>query len=371
MFQTFAVYITLIVAMLYLSYIGRAKQQWKYMVYGILIYAIVFGMRYGVGVDYFNYLNNYNAYSTSSGQWGVSENFEAGFGFMTGLLASVHAHFTVYFGLIAFLQLFFTFLALKDEHRLYPYLVFSFMIGSYWLSYSNCLRHILAMGIWIWAVKFISEKKIWQYYLAIAVACTMHTTALVLLLFYPIFRWRQGWLRNIYVQLGLLAAALLLMTMNPLQNLINNFDTLISMAGYEAYLESDRTTQLNGEATLGLGFLVSLTINILLIVYSNKVKDYFKSKYLNIAYDLFIVGIMLKYIFINSMLFLRASYYFIYMIIIVTAFTMYYARQKNKPLLYALVALFGFLFLGTVLNGDDNTASFIFFWQKDLFYLKL
>ncbi len=370
MLQTLAVYISLTIIMLYLSYIGRAKQQWKYMVYAVVLYAVVFGMRYGVGVDYFNYLNNYNAYNTSSGQFGVSQNFEAGFGLLTGFLASIHAHYTVYFGVIAFLQLFFTFLALKDEHRLYPYLIFSFMIGAYWLSYSNCLRHILAMGLWIWALKFITEKKIWQYYLAIAVACSMHTTALALLLFYPIFRWKQEWFRNIYLELGLLAVAVGLMMVNPLQSLLKNFDTLIAMAGYEVYLDSDHANQMNSEATLGLGFMVSLVINILLIVYSNKVKEFFKSKYLNIAYDLFIIGIMLKYIFINSMLFLRASYYFIYMIIIVTAFTMYYARQKNKPLFYALAALLVVLFFGTLRSGDDNTASYLFFWQKDLFYLK-
>lgn len=370
MLQTFAVYITLSVVMLYLSYVGRAKQQWKYMVYAILVYSVVFGIRYGVGVDYFSYLHNYNAYTTTSGHWGVSQNFEPGFGLLTGFLASINAHYTVYFGIIAFLQLFFTFLALKGEYRLYPYLVFSFMIGTYWLSYSNCLRHILAMGLWIWAIKFIPEKKIWQYYLAIAVSCTMHTSAMVLIVFYPIFLWKQEWFRNRYVQLSLLAGAVVLMTMNPVQNLIKHMDALIALAGYEVYLDNDHTSQLNGEATLGLGFLVSLTINILLIVFSNKTKDYFKSKYLNMAYDLFIIGIVLKYIFINSMLFLRASYYFIYMIIIVVAFTMYYARQRNKALLYTLAILFGILFFGTLCNSPDNTASYIFFWQKDMFYLK-
>ena len=366
MFQSFAVYTTLTIIMLYLSDKGRAKQQRKYMVCAIALYSVVFGIRYGVGVDYFNYLDNYN----STGYWGVSEDFEAGFNLLTELLASINAHYTVYFGVIAFLQLFFTFLALKDEYRLYPYLIFSFMIGAYWLSYSNCLRQVLAMSLWIWAIKFIPEKKVWQHYLAIAVACSMHTSAVTLLLFYPIFRWKQEWFRNIKLELTLLALALGLMFLIPLQSLLKNFDVLIITAGYEAYLDSDYASHLNDDITLGLGFVVSLAINILLIVFSNKVKEFFKSKYLNIVYDLFVIGVIWKYIFINSMLFTRASYYFVFMIILVTAFTMYYARQKNKPLFYALAALLVVLFFGTLRSGDDNTASYLFFWQKDLFYLK-
>ena len=143
------------------------------MIYAIIAYSIVFGIRYGVGVDFFSYLHNYNAYTTTTGHWGVSKQFEIGFGLITEIIADLKAHYTIYFGVIAFLQLYFTLLAFKKEYKLYPYLVFSFMVSCYWLTYSNGLRQIMAMSIWIWAIKFLAEKKPWQFCLSILLAFTI------------------------------------------------------------------------------------------------------------------------------------------------------------------------------------------------------
>lgn len=370
MLQTLIVYFILITMMMYLSYIGRAKKQWKYMVYAIVAYAIVFGIRYGVGVDFFSYLHNYNAYTTSSGHWGVSQSFEPGFGFITEALASLNAHYTVYFGVIAFLQLYFSMLAFKDQPKLYPYLIFTFMVGSYWLTYSNGLRQIFALSLWFWAVKFMAEKKVWQHYLVIALACSMHTSAILLTVFYPIFNWRREWFKDLRVEFGVLVFSLIMMKVDIVQNLWKNFDTVIQMTKYDDYLQQDHANQIHTDVKLGLGFLITLVWITLIIAYSKKTKEYVKSTYFNIAYDLFMIGVALKYILINSMMLTRVNYYFINFLFIVTAYTLHYAHKNNKPLFYALIGLVTFIFFATVLNGEDNTALYVFFWQKDLYYLK-
>lgn len=370
MLQTLIVYFLLIVVMMYLSYVGRAKSQWKYMVYAMIAYAVVFGIRYGVGVDYFSYLHNYNAYTTTTGHWGVSQSFEPGFGFITEALATCNAHYSIYFGVVAFLQMLFTFLAFKDQPKLYPYLIFSFMAGAYWLTYSNGLRQIMALSIWIWAIKFMAEKKVWKFYLSIAFACTMHTSAVLLVVFYPIFHWKQEWFRDIRIQLALLVLSLVLMKLDVIQNVMQNLDTVIAMTRYDDYLQDDYAKLMHSEVKLGLGFFITLLTIILLIINSNKTKDFFKSKYLDITYDLFMIGVALKYIFVNSMLFARVNYYFINLLMVVAAFSMHYAHRRNKALFYTLLMLIIFIFLATVLNGLDNTATYVFFWQKDLYHLK-
>lgn len=357
--------------MLYLSYIGRAKQQWKYMVYAIGVYSLIFGIRYGVGVDFFNYLHNYNAYTTTTNQLSVSQSFEIGFGLLTQFFASViNSHYTLYFGTIAFIQLFFTFLAFKDNHKIYPYIIFTFMIGASWLTYSNGLRHILALSLWIWAVKFMAEKKVWKYYATVALAFTFHTSAILLVVFYPIFHWKNEWFRSVRLELAILVFSLILMKIDIIQNLMQYFDTLFQMTKYDDYTQKDFALQMHSEAKIGLGFLITLILITLLIIYSKKTKEYTKSKYYNIAYDLFIIGVSLKYILINSMIFTRINYYFINFLFIIAAFTMRYAHKNNKPLFYAIICLIAFTFVAVLLNGYDNTALYVFFWQKDLYYLK-
>ena len=189
---------------MYFSYIGRAKGQWKYMVYAIIAYTIVFGIRYGVGKDYINYLQNFEAYATSETHWGMSQSFELGFHFLTQTIAAINLHPTIYFSVIAFMQLFLTLLPFKKETELYPYIIFTFMVGCTWLSYANIVRQTIALSIGIFAIKFIVEKKVWHFYITAFIALTMHLSAVLLFLFYPLFNYRKEWFRNIKFQLLLL-----------------------------------------------------------------------------------------------------------------------------------------------------------------------
>lgn len=370
MLQTVIVYFLLIVVMMYLSYIGRAKEKWKYMIYAIIAYSIVFGIRYGVGVDFFSYLHNYNAYTTTTGHWGVSKQFEIGFGLITEIIADLKAHYTIYFGVIAFLQLYFTLLAFKKEYKLYPYLVFSFMVSCYWLTYSNGLRQIMAMSIWIWAIKFLAEKKTWQFCLSILLAFTMHTSAIVLLIFYPIYNWKQEWFKDIRLQIALIVFSLILMKVDIVQSLMQNFDTIIQLTKYDDYTQEDQAINIHKQVKLGLGYAITLFLILLLVFNSNKTKQYFKSKLFNIYYDLFFIGACLKYILINSLVFTRVNYYFIHIMFIVAAYTLRYAHKNNKTLFYLILSLILFTFVATLYGGFENTAVYVFFWQKDLYYLK-
>jgi len=340
------------------------------MVYGIVLYSIIFGCRYGVGVDTLTYMLNYLAYNTSEGQTGIAKSMEIGFRSFTELMAYLRAHYSIYFGIIAFVQLFFTLYVFKNKKELLPYAVFTFMIGCSWLTYSNGLRQILAVSLWIPAIDYIARKKWWSFAITVAIAITMHKSAAILFVFYPIFHWRQEWFKNIWVQLALLAVALLLMKVDVIQNLMMQLENVIKLIGYDAYLNEDQATNVHRKARLGLGFIITLTLNILLIINSRKTKEFFQSKFFTIAYDLFVVGIILKYILISSIVFSRINYYFINITFIIAAFTLRYAHRKNKLLFYVIIALFVITFIANIVDCQNNSAYFLFFWQTDLYYLK-
>lgn len=373
MIQSIIVYSVLTIVMMYMSYLARAKGKWKYMVYASFAYAAVFGARYGVGTDYMTYLENFRSYSTTVSHLGFSDKFEIGFNLITTLFAWLGWHVTIYFGVIAFIQILFTFLPFRSENKLLPYLVFTFMVGCSWLTYSNGLRQILAVALWIWAVRFMVEKKVWMHYFVILLAVTMHTSALMLVVFYPLYYWKEEWFRNIKWQLLALVLSLVIMNLHIAQNLMRSIDLVAQAVGYGDYADEDSDTiaqLVDRELSLGMGFFITLLLNILLVIFSPKVKNYVKSKYFNAAYNFFVIGIVLKYIFASSMVFSRINYYFINFTFIVAAYTLFYAHRCNRVLFYTLLALYVLTFAATLWKGEENTALFVFFWQKDLYYLK-
>ena len=75
-------------------------------IFPLVIFAIVFGMRYDVGVDHLSYLENYI--------WQIDNpKFELIFSWITKICRSLNFHYSIYFAILAFIQVFFSFMHLK------------------------------------------------------------------------------------------------------------------------------------------------------------------------------------------------------------------------------------------------------------------
>lgn len=372
MLQSLFVYPMLIIVMLYFSYVGRAKKAWKYMVYGFVAYAIIFGMRYGVGVDYFSYKEVYEVLGGRFGPTGSAEKMEWGYRLFSQALAVSGVHYSVYFGIVAFLQIWITFMAFHDKYVLYPYLVFTFMVSCcMWLTYSNGLRQILVVSLWFCALRLAVERRLWQYYALVAIGLLAHNSAALLLPMYPLVRYMpRDWFKSIVIQFALLAAALVVMKINIIQSLFGRLDSLLLLSGYEIYAQSNQAENVDAEVSIGIGFVITLVVIVLMILYSKRMKDHFDSPLLSAYYNMFFIGVLLKYIFISSNLFGRINYFFINVMFIVLAALLHYAHREDRRLFYVLLCLSVLSFFAVVLKGSENTADFLFFFQDDLHYLK-
>lgn len=372
MLQSLFVYPLLIIIMLYFSYVGRAKESWKYMVYGFVAYAVLFGMRFGVGVDYLSYKEVYETLGSHFGPVESVEKMEWGFRLFSQAMALCGVHYTFYFGLIAFIQIWLTFWAFKDKHVLYPYLVFTFMVSCcMWLTYSNGLRQILVVALWIIAIRLAIERKPWHYYALVISGLLAHNSAAILLPLYPVIRYLpRDWFRSITLQLCLLGVSLVIMKVNIVQSLFSRIDTLLQLAGYGIYAQSNQADNVETEVSIGIGFVITLFMIVLMILYSKRMKDYFDSPLLTAYYNIFFIGVLLKYVFISSNLFGRINYFFINVMFIVLASLLHYAHREDRRLFYALLGLSVLSFFAVILKGSENTADFVFFFQNDLHYLK-
>ncbi len=360
MLQTVLVYLSLTVIMLFLSN-RRGRGQWFGVSLAVLLYAIVFGVRYGVGTDYFGYLYYYKLAQTSLSEF---DSYEAGFNFLINLFAGEGAHFSVFFGAIAFLQLFLICFSLRKHKEIISYMFFVFMMACVWLSFSNGIRQELAFCFFIVAIFCLSTKRKWLYFFFVMFAYLMHKSAIILIAFYPLFIWKKEWFVDVKKQLIALCVAIVLMNFSLVGSVVGLLDNLIISLGYEEYMKDKYLEIFESEVTFGVGFYVILIINIILISQSKDVKRLYKETWMPYAYNLYYVGVLWRYVFISSMLLQRINYYMYGFDFIIGAFTLAYLKNRKRTLFFVLAALYLLLFAGYMSGARENHSMFYFFWQE-------
>lgn len=359
--QTILVYVFLLIILYLLASAADKNNNFSFILLGVFIYAIIFGLRSGVGVDFWGYKEWYDELKL----WGsdVSE-FEIGFTGLGMLCVNLHLSSAFFFGLIAFLQLFLIFAAVKPYSGSYRMLVLTFMLGCIWLSYANGLRQQLAFCIFAYSIQFIDNKSLGKYCISVILAALCHTSAILLLIVYPLCQLKTEWFHRVVVQCILLAAALILSNLSVVTKLVEHIDDFAIYLGYGVYFESDEF-EFTKEVSIGIGFFVNLMLNLFLLINSNVVKRYYNSHYVNIIYDLYFIGIILKYIFINSQLFSRLNYYFMGFEFIFASFAIYtFMKNKQTSKFLVLLGLYVLIFIATLYRMQSNTSLFLFYWQN-------
>lgn len=340
------------------------SKNWLWGVAAVTIYSIVFGMRYNVGVDYPGYLI---AYERSSMGLDVYNEWEQGFMLLINTLSALKLHFCVFFGVIAFLQLFTIFKGTKKDLYLYPFLCFTFMIGCSWLNFSNGLRQVLAFGFFVLSISYVEKRQWIKHYICILLAISMHSSATILLFLYPLFLLKENWFKNTTFQIILFVTAVICGEIDILSNNIAYFDYLFSFefiadSDYSYYAQADN--ELHKEVSKGLGFVIILATNALLIATSNLYKENLKSKMLIYLYNIYYIGTILKFSLIQSHIIQRINLYFYGLQFIIAAYALYYFyKERKKRPFYILVSFFVLTFVATMLSMHKNTALFHFFWD--------
>ena len=158
------------------------------------------------------------------------------------------------------------------------------------------------------------------------------------------------------------------------QNMLHSFDKLIILMGYENYIDAAENLELNN--TIGITRILMFITNSIIIIYSKRMKEYFKSDKFNILYDLFYIGTCLSYLFLGSMMFQRILIYFSSTQFIVLAYCLMYLhdtyRQSwKRTVAYGLTVLTVLtMYASVIYRCQDTTVAYISYFQKDMHQVK-
>src|SRR5690554_156007 len=379
MLQSFFVYITLGLILYSLGYLAHIRQKnnlllnkktpfWTWEVaLALLAFAFVEGVRWNVGVDHQSYLANYLNYQVGGG--GIFDK-EIGFDYITQLMARNNVHFSIYFGFLAFLQLFFIYRAFKDQRYLYPFLGIVILFGPEFLSWMNGIRQMLAATMFVFAIQFIQKRQLWKYVGTIVLASLFHTSAIVLLAFY--FIPQKDYFKSKWLTISLFILTIYLGLNSSWLNVLNNLGVALEFLGYtKISVRLEDLIQDEQIRAFGPRRFVLILIAIITLWYQPKLKEYFKNTYFLTYYNLMILGFLLFNLLNNTHhIFIRPLSYLTIFSIPTTAFLLFYLRKNIKKytltFFITLVLSLSYLLLSTYADFGKEELDFTnykFYWH--------
>lgn len=359
--QTLAVYGFLTISLWTSARYSTEKRNMFFLICAVALYAVLFGLRSGVGMDYYSYQRWYDDAVLGIGSY---VHLEPGFRLLIDACASMHLPFSFFLGLIAFAQLFLVFRSVRPYDEVWPFLALTFMLGGIWLTYANALRQQLAFCIFAYSLRFIADRRWLKYYICIAVAMLFHNSAFILLFVYPFYMFRNEWFRRTRLQLAILVAVLVFSNLSLAEYMSGRLDAAAAFLGYDIYFSDG--FELTQTVQRGLGYWINLAVSICLILWSREVKLHFNDRLVNVIYDLFYFGVLWRYLFIDSIVFSRVNYYFGGLEYIYAALTLSALWNRSDMRKVVLLALYGMVFIAIMFRMQTNTALFMFNWQNAL-----
>ena len=273
--------------------------------------------------------------------------------------------------MLSFLQIFFFYFAFKEERHLYPYLIFVLFTGQYFLLWMNVIRQDIAACMFLFSIVYIEKQKFWKYLLWCLIGSLFHKTALLLIFLYPILKNGKDYFKSVSNQFFILFLFVIIYFTSF------NVDTLIQPLIYfftelmhynHVYIDS-AIAKMSTDKTTGLGFILFTLLDVIFILNSNKLKEYYNTKRFTIIYNIYYFGAILQVLFANSYILARPFRYFRYFKLIMGAYLLYYLIKHGKPsnnLVYfiIIVSIYLLLFGAIFYTGDINKYTYLFFWQK-------
>ena len=323
-------------------------------VFFVVFFTLVFAVRYNVGVDFVNYLDEYQ--SVYKLEYSKNEILYKNIGLF---LNSIGAHPSVFFGCFVFLQITFFLLAVKKEIFVLPFLIIFLFANSEIQTWMNIIRSATGMCIWLYAVDFATDRKLWKYVALCIFASCFHRISLAYIFLYPVILFACKIEITRKWQYGIVACAFIVRILfetfaTQIIPLVSIFQSILGGEN-DYYANYDVQTMLmdldNEKSGTGIAFLAKLIIDLIIIFNSNKIIKFYDSSKFKTYYFLFIVALFTFYCFPDSVIsFSRPfRYFYVFRTLMLGYFSYYLYRNRNIGLnglcLFFISCLYLSLFL--------------------------
>ncbi|ENJ3506834.1 EpsG family protein [Salmonella enterica] len=258
MIETYLTYNTILLCGILISLAIGFVNKGKYTVYLMLFMALFIpaALRYGVGLDFFNYVDIFNRPDY------YQDNIEIGFYLIVKSLSILGFGYQYLFVICSALTIFFFILSIDKSSAWASSLVF---ICTLYLSSYCLLRQILAVAILMYSCRlWIDDKKI-KSIIFILLACSMHYSAV---LFIPIVIVSSIFKLTTYRALFIMVfITMFVFALHGVDLIFNNKIFLNSKYGSYVSSSFNKETDIGS----GIGVIIQMMMPISVAIMSNKI----------------------------------------------------------------------------------------------------
>lgn len=339
----------LILLLLLLGERFSSRNSWVYRIIIPILYVLLIGLRGpSIGVDTPTYYEHYYVF----GQWGA-DFIEPGFDWLNRYLYAQGYGAEVFFTAIAAITVFFIFLTLnrldKREYTISAlclyFFTFTFLV--------NGMRQGVACAVFLYAYKFIEDRKPIYYLLLIGFAALFHFSALLLLPLYFLGRYHlpTTW----YIAIYILSFVGVFMDISAYIPQIN-----IGIIDYSDYIEN-----LKLEQASYVGFIVTTILNILILLLMVKNGTF---KTVPLLSNLIFLSFILKNIGFNIPIVGRVTIYFSWFVYLLYPIILSSDKRplfRSHFLTVLLILAFNVAIeSNAILSPANKILPYRFFWEE-------
>lgn len=336
----------------------RAKKR-IFCMFGLLIPIIIGGFRYGVGTDYFNYINIF------------SEHVKKGFVDIDGIevgytiLEQFSSLFAPYdtrmlFAITTALTIIFFYAGLVRFKPQYPGLItFLYLMTLLPMSF-NTVRQGIAVSIVFLALSYAKDKRTIPFIIWCIIASLFHISALLVIPFY--FTIRISMLKNNQSPRSLgsrYIIRLIVMISIVIAVTINALNLALSIPGFDKY---ELYTYMNEDGA-NLMFYCKLALLVIIFILSKYIilRD-------NILYNTFIMSgaimeiILLSLGFVSPFIKRQALYFSLLYIILLTLTVRLGSKKSRQVMIYSVIVCYalGFFVVSYFILGQADIIPYKF-----------
>lgn len=329
------------------------KQKGRSIVFRVmacLLFAAIVGFRkYTVGVDSESYQQIYNTVPMQNYVW-----LEVGFDWLIRFLDSLHCEYTALFLVCVTLTAIPMFFVLeRSEH----YAMTAFMFYTMTLvSVMNGMRQNIAVALFMFAYRFIENRKLLPYCACLLGAMLFHYSCIILFPLYFILNRKL----NDKIAVMIYAISFIFVFVNPV-SLVVPIAALVSSIGFD-YMEY---TEEASKSLSALGFMYNTSIYCLLLYWMVKSRAF--EKYPILA-NCVLIAIVFKNLSFNMPMISRITYYFGWFQYLLIPIMINHLRLNAQNRLYCRMLIMMLLIVNVVYNTCAPVMKMLpYEWNLKLF----
>lgn len=260
----------------------KTNKKWSRAAAAILIF-ILLGFRNGVGTDFWSYVRDFN--------YGV-DRYELGFRMICEFLYSHHASYQWMFVIMAFITIAFMYFALNNKNiRYVPTAILCYLMMFALMS--NVVRQTASVAIFMYAYKFIEERKLLPY-LACCILCVLFHNIMWLVI--PLYFFINNSFKPIvYIAIYAISFSFIVI---DIDSFVGNFLPFIVRYFGDYYAGHF----ISHTSFMGFGIIAYLVFYIITFILLIYYKEYEKHP---VLFNLFLIAIVFFNLRISSMIFTR------------------------------------------------------------------